>query len=264
MEPTISDFTLMFSIATAVMLLLAFSIILFVVYYQKRILSEQLKRQLLEADYKQKLLQAALESQEKERSRLASDLHDSVGAMLSTIRLSLHPVVKAGNGEPLDQTKQLLDETIDTVRRISRDLMPSSLEKFGLSHAIKEMCDRINYSGAMNVEFAELGASLELGKKKEVMIYRIIQEMVNNAIRHAHATVIKIQFDWGKYLQLTIQDNGEGFDYKKLRTAKQGSNGQGLGLYNIENRVSLLSANLEFDHVFPKGSQFTIKIPTAA
>ena len=93
MEPTRIDFIIMFSIATAVMLLLAFSIILFVIFYQKRILSEQLKRQLLEADYQQKMLEAALESQEKERSRLASDLHDSVGAMLSTIRLTLHPVV---------------------------------------------------------------------------------------------------------------------------------------------------------------------------
>jgi two-component system, NarL family, sensor kinase len=261
MEPANIDFIIMFSIATAVMLLLAFSIIFFVVFYQKRILSEQLKLKLLEAEYQQKMLQAALESQEKERSRLASDLHDSVGAMLSTIRLSLHPVVKAGNGQPLDQTKQLLDETIETVRRISRDLLPTGLEKFGLTHAVREMCERISSSGIIEVLVTESGDRIEMDKKREVLVYRIVQEIVNNAIRHSKASLLKVTLVWGQTLDLVIQDNGEGFDYEGFKN-HQGKSG--LGLYNIETRASLLGAKLNFDTVFPKGSQFTLKIPTAA
>jgi two-component system, NarL family, sensor kinase len=263
MEPNQLNFTIMFTIATTVMLLLAFSIIIFVVFYQKRILSEQLKRQLMEADYQQKMLQAALESQEKERSRLASDLHDSVGAMLSTIRLTLHPVVKAGNGQPLDQTKQLLDETIETVRRISRDLLPAGLERFGLTYSVQEMCDRINLSGIIDVRVSELGTPRNLDKKREVLIYRIVQEMVNNAIRHSKASLLKIELIWTDTLQIVIQDNGEGFDYEGLKKP-QSSLKPGLGLYSIDTRVSLLGASLGYDTVFPKGSQFTIKIPTAA
>jgi two-component system NarL family sensor kinase len=261
MEPRQLDFVIMFSIATAVMLLLAFSIILFVIFYQKRILAEQLKRKLLEAEYQQKMLQAALESQEKERSRLASDLHDSVGAMLSTIRLSLHPVVKAGNGQPLDQTKQLLDETIETVRRISRDLLPTGLEKFGLTYAVREMCERISSSGIIEVEVKESGEAIEMDKKREVLVYRIVQEMVNNAIRHSKASLLKVTLVWGQTLELVIQDNGEGFDYEGFKN-HQGK--AGLGLYSIETRASLLGAKLNFDTVFPKGSQFTLQIPTAA
>lgn len=263
MKPATIDFALIFTIATAVMLLLAFSIIIFVIFYQKRILSERLKRQLLEADYQQKMLQAALESQEKERSRVATDLHDSVGAMLSTIRITLHPVVKAGNGQLLDQTKQLLDETIETVRRISRDLLPAGLEKFGLSHAIQELCERINSSGIIAVEFSENGSVIEMDKKREVLVYRIIQEMVNNAIRHSKASLLKINLVWTNTLQLVIQDNGEGFDYAGFKNHAS-SIKPGLGLYSIETRVSLLGASLQYDTVFPKGSQFTIKIPTAA
>jgi two-component system, NarL family, sensor kinase len=263
MEPVKVDFVFMFTIATAVMLLLAFSIIIFVIFYQKRILSEQLKRQQLEVEYQQKMLQAALESQEKERSRLASDLHDSVGAMLSTIRLTLHPVVKAGNGQPLDQTKQLLDETIETVRRISRDLLPAGLEKFGLTHAIQELCERINSSDIVTVQFSENGNVIEMDKKREVLVYRIIQEMLNNAIRHSKASLLKIQLMWTDTLQLVIQDNGEGFDYEGFKT-RQASSKAGLGLYSIETRVQLLGAKLKYDTVFPSGSQFTVKIPTAA
>lgn len=263
MEPARVDFIIMFSIATAVMLLLAFSIILFVIFYQKRILSEQLKRQVMEVEYQQKMLQAALESQEKERSRLASDLHDSVGAMLSTIRLTLHPLVKAGNGDSLDQTKQLLDETIETVRRISRDLLPTSLEKFGLSHAIKEMCERIQLSGIIDVKISETGTPIEMDKKREVLVYRIAQEMISNTVRHSKANWLHVQLVWSETLQLIIQDNGEGFAYKGFKE-KQTSYKPGLGLYNIETRVSLLGANLEYASVFPQGSQFTVKIPTAA
>ncbi|NBP70888.1 MAG: sensor histidine kinase [Cytophagia bacterium] len=261
MEPSNVNFLLMFSVGIGVILLLAFCIVLFVIFYQKRILSEQLKRQMLEAEYQQKMLQAALESQEKERSRLASDLHDSVGAMLSTIRLSLHPVVKAGNGQPLDQTKQLLDETIETVRRISRDLLPTGLEKFGLTHAVREMCERVSSSGIIEVMVSETGDRIEMDKKREVLVYRIVQEIVNNAIRHSKASLLKVTLVWGQTLELVIQDNGEGFDYEGFKN-HQGKSG--LGLYNIETRASLLGAKLNFDSVFPKGSQFTLKIPTAA
>jgi two-component system, NarL family, sensor kinase len=257
------NFINFFIVASSIMLLLAFCIVLFVIYYQKRLIKEELKHQRLEAEYKQKMLQAALESQERERSRLASDLHDSVGAMLSTIKLTLHPVVKAGNGEPLDHTKQLLDETIETVRRISRDLLPTSLEKFGLTYAIKEMCERINLSGVIEVRVTETGMPVDMDKKREVLVYRIAQELVSNAMRHSQASALKVHMSWSNHLLLTIRDNGQGFDYASLKDP--GANRKaGLGLYNIETRVSLLGASLEYEAAQPRGSQFMIKIPVAA
>src|SRR5690242_17267444 len=105
MEPTISEFTIMFSIATIGMLVLAMSIVFFVLFYQRKMLETKLKQQQIEVEYQQKMLHAALESQENERKRLAADLHDSIGVMLSTIRLSLSTVVRA-EGVPSQPVEQ--------------------------------------------------------------------------------------------------------------------------------------------------------------
>src|SRR5690349_16559251 len=123
----VSDFAIIFSIATVGMLVLAGSIILFVVFYQKKMIQEQFKRQQLELEYQQKMMEAALESQENERKRLAADLHDSIGAMLSTIRVGITTIAKQlPEPQSLEEPKQMLDDTISSVRRISRDLMPST------------------------------------------------------------------------------------------------------------------------------------------
>src|SRR5687768_3477261 len=134
---------LIIAVAIVAMLVMSGAIILFVVFYQKRMIKEQLKRQALEFEYQQKMMQAELESQESERRKLAADLHDSIGGMLSTIRVGMSTVAKGlPNPHSIDETKRMLDDTISSVRRISRDLMPSTLEKFGLTYAIKELCER--------------------------------------------------------------------------------------------------------------------------
>src|SRR5688572_960157 len=122
MEPTISEFTIIFSIATLGMILLAMAIVFFVLFYQRKMLEAKLKQQQLEAEQQQKMLQAALESQENERKRLAADLHDSIGVMLSTVRLSLGTLVRTEGipSEPVEQIKTMLDDTITSVRRLSR------------------------------------------------------------------------------------------------------------------------------------------------
>ena len=142
MDPSLSEFTIIFVIATTFMVLLAIAIVTFVVFYQKRILQEKVKQQAIEVDYQQRMIQATLNSQEEERKRLAGDLHDSIGAMLSTIKLGLASLVKQEGIAPsaIQPTKEMLDETINSVRSISRDLMPSTLEKFGLSRALEELC----------------------------------------------------------------------------------------------------------------------------
>src|SRR5690349_19656584 len=127
---------LLISIGTVGMLLLAIAIISFMVFYQKKMISEQLKRKQLEFEHQQRMMQAELESQENERRRLAADLHDSIGGMLSAIRVGISTISKQAPELNIEQTKSMLDDTISSVRRISRDLMPSTLERFGLIHAI--------------------------------------------------------------------------------------------------------------------------------
>jgi two-component system, NarL family, sensor kinase len=257
MEAEGSQFALIFSLATVAMLVLAGFIILFVVYYQKKMVQEQLKRQQLELEYQHKMMEATLESEESERRRLAGDLHDSVGGMLSTIRVGLTAIAKQLPDPTLvDQSKQILDDTLTSVRRISLDLMPSTLEKFGLMAALKELCERFEGASLIPVNFLVREEVKPMAAGRELKIYRIVQELINNAVKHAQPSVINVTAIGGNDLQLTVEDDGKGFDPSLSHSASP--NGSGLGLFNMENRARLLDARLEYDTSPGKGSKITL------
>jgi two-component system, NarL family, sensor kinase len=251
---------LIIAVAIVAMLVMAGSIILFVVFYQKRMIQEQLKRQVMEFEYQQKMLQAELQSQESERRRLAADLHDSIGGMLSTIRVGLTTIGRVlPDPQSIDETKQMLDDTISSVRRISRDLMPSTLEKFGFVHAIKELCERFQATSKIEINFLEHGDIPTLDKQQELMIFRIVQELLNNAVKHSQATLIEVAIHVNETLLIVVEDNGVGFDAEAQKNDKQ--SGKGLGLFNIENRVRLLNGVLSFDKGRPRGSKTMLTLP---
>jgi two-component system, NarL family, sensor kinase len=254
------NFLVMFSLATVGMLMLAGSIVLFVVFYQKRMLQEQFKRQALEFDHQQKMMQAELESQESERRRLAADLHDSIGGMLSTIRVGLSAVGKSlPNPQSIDETKQMLDDTISSVRRISRDLMPSTLEKFGLTHAVRELCERFEQTAKIKISFVENIDLPKLDPQRELMIFRIAQELLNNAVKHSQASLIEVTLLNSEKVLLVVEDNGVGFDADYYKNDISGN--KGLGLYSIENRTRLLGGEVTFSNKKPTGSKTTLTAP---
>jgi two-component system NarL family sensor kinase len=251
---------LIIAVAIVAMLLMAGTIVVFVVFYQKRMIKEQLKRQAMEFDYQQKMMQAELESQESERRRLAADLHDSIGGMLSTIRVGITTIGRSlPDPQSIDQTKQMLDDTISSVRRISRDLMPSTLEKFGVVHAIKELCERFQGTSKITIQFAEDGEIPILEAQRGLMVFRIVQELLNNAVKHAQASRIIVSLRAADQLYITVEDDGVGFDADEQKKDKQ--SGKGLGLFNIENRARLLEGVLEFERGRQKGSKTILTLP---
>jgi signal transduction histidine kinase len=261
-EVQAQSFQVYFAIAAVIvaMLVMAGAIIVFVVFYQKRMIREQMKQQQMEFDYQQKMMQAELESQESERRRLAADLHDSIGGMLSTIRVGLATISKAlPEPQAIDQTKQMLDDTITSVRRISRDLMPSTLEKFGFVHAIKELCERFQGTSKITIRFSQDGEISSLEPQRELMVFRIVQELLNNAVKHAQADTIQVTIQNSGQLAVSVEDDGIGFDIEEQRKDKQ--NGKGLGLFNIENRARLLGGMLAFEKGRPKGSKTILTLP---
>jgi two-component system NarL family sensor kinase len=251
------EIALLITVGTVGMLLLAIAIILFMVMYQKRMIAEQLKRQQLEADLQQRMMQAELVSQENERRRLAADLHDSIGGMLSAIRVGISTISKQVADPNIEQTKQMLDDTISSVRRISRDLMPSTLERFGLSQAIQEMCERFSSTTKLPIHFHEHGILNGLDKTKELMLFRITQELINNSIKHAQASQLDISIEAADKLKIIAEDDGVGFNIdEQLISGKKG-----LGLFSIQNRASLLGATLEYDRERKKGTRVTLTLP---
>ena len=201
-------------------------------------------------------LESLLDGQEKERKRIAEELHDGLNGDLSAIKYRLSGLEDTGlqseDRENLEKTIEMIDNACTQVRRISHNLMPSSILDFGLVETVNQYCSKINSSHPLSLDFQYFGNPLVLPKKAETVIYRIIQELLNNIIKHSKATTALVQLNFHENdLFVTVEDNGVGFD---LKTAKNG-----LGLKNIESRIQFLKADLNIDSN-EKGTSFQIHI----
>jgi len=248
-------------LGTLAMLLLAITIVAFVFIYQKKLIQRDLKIQKIKAEYQKDLLKATIHAQEKERKRISQDLHDDIGAMLSTIRLSLNGIVKGQSltdqqTGKIQNTKSLIDETVRNVRRISHDLLPATLEEFGLSHAMEQLLNKIELNTNLQVEYHLDHDLPNLDKLKELALYRITQELCNNIIKHADATKIEVWLTQNNdSLEITVLDDGNGF-YDRKEESKSAT---GLGLKNIESRLSMIEAEINYEPAPIRGTKVQIK-----
>lgn len=254
-------------IATLAMLIMAFFVIMFVMYYQKRKFEEEKKINEIEKNHSRRLLDTALNSEETERRRIAQDLHDDIGTMLSLTKLSLNQLNKiiGETGEKEDQimrkTQSLVEETILHVRRITRDLVPTTLERFGLAEAIDEFIHKLEEGNNLIISFKFNAEEQELprqGAKIELTLYRIMQELVNNAIKHANCTKIEINLDVNdKFIGLRVTDDGIGFDPEQIKV----NNLAGLGLLGIESRLAIVNGTVQYSKAGSSGSSAFAQIP---
>ncbi len=247
-----NEIEIVYFIGTFGMILLAAGIFFFFVTYQKRLLKKQIELNEIKAAQQEKLLQNTILSQEKERRRVAQDLHDEVGAMLSVVKLNVGRLEKKSSEnitkELAVETKNYLDEVINQVRRISRALLPPSLEKFGLFNALQELGNWVNKSDSVIVECYLIGEHVRFETEKELAVFRIIQELLNNSLKYAEANKISITIKFtGKSLYVAYNDNGKGFDLKE-------KSGTGLGLKNLESRTQLLNAKFKLKSKIGKGT----------
>lgn len=216
---------------------------------------------LLEKEKELATIEAMLKGQEAERGRIASDLHDGLGAMLSGIKLHLSALKDEINlnkkTESLYQHSiQKIDGSINELRKISHNLMPESLEKFGLKKSIEDYCYNLQESTGTKIQFEQPEETPELNRSMQINLYRIIQELLNNATKHSGATQILVQiiFTTNKIL-LNVEDNGKGFDMKA--TAKD----KGFGLRSIQLRTNYLKGSLQIVSTLEEGTSTYIEIP---
>ncbi|MEL6274230.1 MAG: ATP-binding protein [Bacteroidota bacterium] len=243
------------------MLLLAVALVVFFVVYQRRLHGQQLLRQAAENRHQRELLSAAVEIQENERRRIAGDLHDDIGSQLSAARLYLRQLDPEAssevNTEVKDATLEIVSRMIQNTRRITHDLMPSELEKFGLFAAAEDLAERLRKTGDIEVDY-QAGRDLRFDAKQEVALYRVLQELVNNTLKHAEAQRIEIAYTHQQDdLLFQYLDNGKGFD---LNIQNQ-RGGAGLGLRNIESRVSLVGGQLNYHTAPGEGLRVAVKVP---
>lgn len=195
----------------------------------------------LEKDKQLLAIDAMLKGQEEERSRVAKELHDGLGSLLSGTKLSFLNVkenlpLSAENKTLFEKSLSMLDNTIGDLRKVAQNLMPEALVKFGLHEALRDFCDSLQSLSGINVLYLQFGENRKLEATVEVFIYRIIQELVNNAIKHAGASEIIAQLSMTHdKTNITVEDNGSGFDINKLPNAR------GSGLANVNYRVEYLN-----------------------
>ena len=219
---------------------------------QKEIVQLQQEKQFIATN-------SILEGQEAERSRMAKDLHDGVGGMLSGIKLNLssmkgNMIIQEKDALLFNKTISQLDNAISEMRRVAHNMMPEALIKFGLSEAIQDYCDGINESHTVTMKFTAIGQGELLEKSTEVILYRIVQELSNNALKHAEAKNIFIQFSQhSKGLSLVVEDDGVGFDTGQIT--------KGAGLQNVQSRVDYLKGNWDIKSEIGSGTSVNIEIP---
>lgn len=241
-----------------------FSIAGFIFYrnlnYRKKI-AEQEVRQLTQ-EKQLTATESILKGQEAERSRLARDLHDGLGVLLSGIKFTLHSmtgnvVLSEQNANIFTRALAQLDTAINEMRRVAHSMMPEALFKFGLVDALSDYCEGISQSGKLKVHFQAYQINERLEQSVEVMIFRIVQELLNNTLKHAQATDAFVQLSkFENTLTLSIEDNGRGFNINDLQQSK------GIGIKNVENRVAYLNGKMDIQSAHEKGTIIVIEIET--
>lgn len=244
------------------MFLLSVAVILFFTIYYKRMLSQQNALLRLESAYQKGLLNSNIQIQEAERKRIASDLHDSVGSLLSATKLYIKQARFGQSEEKFVHLKKealgLLDETIVNIRSITQDLLPQSLDRFGLIAAVEDLCERINDLEQIKISFF-YNENKRLATEKEVILYRIFQELLNNTLKHSGAENVQIDFEFNhaEFL-LKYKDDGKGFDWEASKKIRRTTGG--LGMRSIESRAGFLDAELEIKSEINQGVEVIIKL----
>lgn len=229
------------------MLLLAFGVVVFVLLYQRRVIRHHIELKSLEQQKQHDLLQASIRAGETERQRIAEELHDDVGATLSSIRLFLHTRDGAApKPTALPQIKELLDEAIEKVRSLSHQLQPALLQRLGLEAALRSYTETLGATGALSAHFISHTALPKLPPETELAVYRIVQELATNAIRHGGATGLWVEAGGGvaEPWCVAFLHNGAGLTQEDFdaQLYKPGA----IGLKNIATRATLIRASLRF------------------
>lgn len=201
-------------------------------------------------------LEALIDGEEKERRRIAQELHDGLNGDLSAIKYRLSTLEDSGlseiDSENFTKVITMIDESCAQVRSISHNLTPTSILEYGLIETIREYCIKINSSDTFKIDFQFFGDYIALSKKSETVIYRIIQELVTNILKHSKATEALIQFNYREdELFITVEDNGIGFNKNAVSS--------GIGHKNIKTRIDFLNAQLDVESS-SAGTSYTISI----
>lgn len=229
-------------IAVILMLvILSVFVLVLILYFNNKRLASIREKELLKIEYNQAILSAQLEVQEQMMRQISQEIHDNVGQILSLVNLNLK-TLKPGETEKLETTTTLVNKAITDLRTLSKSLNPEAIAKTGLIQLVKNDLEQIEKTGQFTTSF-ELKGEPVVPVSKLTILYRMIQEVLNNVIKHSGADKITVEIETG---MISIEDNGKGFN----PSAEQ----NGLGLINLQQRAKLINAEVKINSVSTKGT----------
>lgn len=248
-----NDLTIILIYTFTAFLLMALVLVLFFYFSRKKIVQKEVEKKNLELSHQRKLLHAILVTQEEERKRIAQDLHDDISSKLNIVSINSHLLKTPGltfeeSSEISTNIFNLTKKALDNSRRIAHDLLPPVLEKFGLHAGIEEMCVEFNSTKNIKASFSSSAELDKLNSDVQLNVFRILQELMNNSLKHSNASRINIIFESvnGKVI-CKYTDDGSGFDMQKEE------NQRGLGMKSIESRISFLNGKISVNSSLGNG-----------
>ncbi|MEO7446016.1 MAG: ATP-binding protein [Ferruginibacter sp.] len=232
------------------MITLALGIIVFVIMHQRKVIRYHIQMKKMETEKQQIYLNASIRFQEEERQRIAADLHDDAGPLLATARLYLNENLinqeRAQQLQSIFSAKQIIDDAILLIRNISHSLMPPTLKNFGLESATTDLFQKISGSGILNASARFHDYRTRLKVEQEMLVFRIIQELVNNIMKHSNAGFIHLtQNASNTHMYFRLHHDGKGIVQSEFD--KLNHNSHGLGLKNIASRMRVLNGRILFE-----------------
>ncbi|MFM2395223.1 MAG: hypothetical protein RLZZ546_3206 [Bacteroidota bacterium] len=246
-------------VVLSILLMVGFGIavVWFFIIAQKKILGTKLKHKELELVFQKELLDNAVTVQENERDRIAKELHDDIGSKLNIAILNIHLLKKRLENDEdskllFHRIENSINESAKRTRTISHELMPPVFQNFGFGYALEELQSSLNAAGEIKIAINYYQNVNIKDKIKLLHIYRILQELLSNTIKHGKATIVDISFEKeNNMIRLEYKDNGRGFD--KSQYVK------GLGFNNIQTRCELLRGEMKYDSAIGLGFKMSIK-----
>jgi len=262
METAQTDIISIVFYAALTFVILAILSIFLVIMINRRAIQHQLEMQALQKAKQQELLTATFEAQEREQQRIGVDIHDDIGPLLSTIKLYLTKLNYAKTDEDRKEQvadlKKQIDDVTQRVRGIARNRVPVVLQEEGLKMAIEQLVHQIDQSEIVRAQLeTNFEDDFRLSEKMELNLYRITQELTNNALKHAEASRLLVQLEKREdQLYLAVKDDGKGILPQRLQEVRSG-----IGLKNVEARASLLNADFHIKSQPGDGTNMFLHIP---
>lgn len=261
-----NEFEIIYTLTAAVIIMLALSgfVVYFIFSGQRKRLKQQHEREQLRENYEREVLTTQIESRDQTLRDVSQEIHDNMGQLLSVARINLNILEKELAEQPqlkrIQDTNILLGDVIKYIRMLSKGLNSDMLSTYGLRESIRFELKRIEQSAMIKCNFITEGEDFAIDAKKEIVIYRMIQEILNNILKHAAATEISISMLYTPLnFILNIKDNGKGFD--QLEAVSRNIADAGSGIRNLQKRAALVGADLQITSQPGQGTDILITLP---